>query len=258
MVVRRLCLILALAVPGLAAEPSESAERLWNLGQEAMRQGKPETAVGYYRQSLVADPGLVRNYLSLAAAYLEMDDEAAALPPLTRFVGAHPEQMVIRVHLADLLLRLKRSAEARAEFERCVAGAQERDDAGTPAQLVHCHTRLVEIAEAADDGYNEHLHRGIGLFLLARQRAILPEPEGEFSCEALLCRAAGELTLAHLAKTDEARPSWYLHEVWSRLAQQQPARRFLREATRAAPFTYLTAAEQRGLQLAKILHEPRP
>ena len=84
-----------------------------------------------YQQSLAADPTLVRNYLSLAAAYLEMDDEAAALPPLTRYVSAHPEQMVIRVHLADLLLRLKRSSEAQAEFERCVAGVQDRDDAGS-------------------------------------------------------------------------------------------------------------------------------
>ena len=108
----------------------------------------------------------------------------------------------------------------------------------------------MEIAEAGEDGYGEHLHRGIGLFLLARQRAVLPDPEGALSSEALLCKAAGELTLAHLAKTDEARPSWYLHEVWSRLAQQQPARRFLREAAQAAPFSYLTAAEQRSLQLA--------
>lgn len=257
MAVRHLGLLLALGFwacpsPGAleSAEPAASAERFWDLGQEAMRQGQPRKAADYYRQSLATDPTLTRNYLSLAAAYLEMDDEPGALPPLTCYMSAHPEQLVIRAHLADLLLRLKHSAEARTEFERCIASAQDRDDASALSQLVHCHTRLMEMAEADEDAYGEHLHRGIGLFLLARQRAALPEPEEILSPEALLCKAAGELALAHLEKTEEARPAWYLHEVWSHLAQKQPARRYLRAALRAAPFTYLTAAEQRGLQLA--------
>jgi hypothetical protein len=108
----------------------------------------------------------------------------------------------------------------------------------------------MEIAEATDDGYSEHLNRGIGLYLLARQRTTLPDPDGELSSEALLCKAAGELTVAHLERPDEARPSWYLHEVWSGLAQQQPARRCLHAAEQAALFSDLTPSEQHALQMA--------
>lgn len=240
---------LAGQAPEPACKSAETAERLWDLGQEAMRTGQPRQAVQLYQRSLAADPTLVRNYLSMAAAYLEMDDETAALTPLAHYVSVRPEQLIIRVHFADLLLRLNRSSEARAEFERCLDSASDQED--VRAQLVHCHTRIMEIAEAENDEYTEHLHRGIGLFLLARQRAALPDSEGSLSSEALLCKAAAELTLAHLVNPDEARPAWYLYEVWSRLAQQQQARRFFRLAVQEAPFSYLTAAEQRGLQLAR-------
>src|SRR5208337_4842084 len=118
------------------------------------------------------------------------------------------------------------------------------------AHLIHCHARLMEIAESIEDDYDEHLHRGIGLLLLAQQRAILPEPEGELPAEGLLCKAAGELTLARTDRPAEARPNWYLHEVWSRLAQRQPALRCLRAAVDAAPFSYLTGAEKRNLHVA--------
>jgi hypothetical protein len=56
--------------------------------------------------------------------------------------------------------------------------------------------------------------------------------------------------LARLQAPDQARPCWYLYEVWSRLAQRQPALRHLREADMAAPFSYLTPAEKRNLRLA--------
>ena len=78
----------------------------------------------------------------------------------------------------------------------------------------------------------------------------MPEPEGELPVEGLLCKAAGELTLARLERPDEARPCWYLYEVWSHLAQRQSALRWLREADAAAPFSYLTPNEQRRLSLA--------
>jgi hypothetical protein len=41
-----------------------------------------------------------------------------------------------------------------------------------------------------------------------------------------------------------------LYEVWTRLAQRQPAGRCLRAAAGAAPLSYLTPAEQRELYLA--------
>jgi tetratricopeptide (TPR) repeat protein len=229
--------------------PVESAERLWDMGQDAMRQGQLDKAIELYQRSLKADPDLTRNYLSLAAAYLQQGDDASACAHLARYVAANPDQLLMRVHLADLFLRLQQVPDAIAEYGRCIAHAQERDDPGGQ-HLIHCHTQLMAIAESTDDSYGEHLHRGIGLYHLGVQRALLAETGDELPSQALLCKAAGELTLARVLRPDEARPLWYLHEVWSRLAQRQLAVRALRAASAAAPFTYLTAAEQRSLDLA--------
>jgi tetratricopeptide (TPR) repeat protein len=219
---------------------------LWEQGQLAMQLEQPDRAIACYLQSLELDPRLVRNHLSLAAAYLEKGDEAAACPHLGRYVEAHPESVLVRLHHAELLWKMHRHEEARAAFEGTVADAQ---DELAPGQLIHCHSRLVQIAETQANEYAEHLNRGIGLYLLARERAGLPSPDGELSVESLLCRAAGELTLARVERREESRPSWYLFKVWSQLAQRQPALRSLRDAAACAPFSYLTPAEQRGLEL---------
>jgi tetratricopeptide (TPR) repeat protein len=255
MTLRPLCFWLGLACLGcqslapLVPPPdAESAVQLWQQGQDAMRRGQPKQAVLLYERSLAADPAMLRNHLSLAAAYLELGAEPTACNHLCCYVQAHPEHLSVRVHLADLQLRLHRLADARAEFARCIACAQDQSEqqSGT---LIHCHARLMQIAEEQEDCYGEHLHRGIGLCLLARQRSRLPDPEGELSSESLLCKAAGELTLAHLDRPDEARPSWYLHQVWHELDQRQAALRCLHAAADAAPFSELTLAEKRALQL---------
>jgi tetratricopeptide (TPR) repeat protein len=231
-----------------AAEAAQTAAELWEQGQDAMRKSQPGLAVRCYEKSLALDPRLNRNHLSLAAAYLENGDDASACLHLEEYVGVHPDELGIRVHLADLQLRMHKLTDARREFDRCVAGAQDRQE---PAYgpLIHCHARLMEIAEEAEDSYGEHLHRGIGLSLLARQRGKLPDPDGELSTESLLCRAAAELTAAHEERPEEARPSFYLSEVWSMLDQRQPAIRFLKHAADKAPFSDMTAAEKRRLQV---------
>src|SRR5207245_2854640 len=100
---------------------------------------------------------------------------------------------------------------ARTEVDRFVADAQF---AGLDVnRLVHAHTRLMAIATRESDAYAEHLHRGIGLYVLALQNA----PTDEAAAESLFCKAAGELTLALRAKPDAARAHWYLHLVWTRL-----------------------------------------
>jgi hypothetical protein len=189
------------------------------------------------------------DHLLFAASCLQQQDGTGACLHLAAHLAEHPEHLVIRARYAELLLQLHRMPEARAQFEQMIADAQ---DAGPVAsrQVVHGHSRLVEIAEETDDAYAEFLHRGIGLFLLARQRSALPEPDGEMPVEGLLCQAAAQLTLAHLQRPDEARPCWYLYEVWSELGQHQPAMCQLWQAEAAAPFATLTPAERRGLYLA--------
>jgi hypothetical protein len=237
-----------------AADPPGQARQLWEQGQEAIRQGHADEAVRCYQQSLNADPGFYRNHLSLAAAYLDAGDPERACPHLGLYLDACPTHLIVRAHYAELLLRLRRADAARAEFARFAADAQERREQYGP-QLIHCHSRLMEIAEAEEDEYGEHLHRGIGLYLLAGERERRQDPDADPCPESLLCRAAAELTLARVERPDEAQPCWYLYEVWSRLAQRQAALRCLREADLAAPFTYLTADEQARLALACRRHQ---
>jgi tetratricopeptide (TPR) repeat protein len=255
-IVRSVVLLLCAGCQSLALEakpeplPEATAARLlWEQGQTAMRQGQTDQAIACYEQSLATDPDLAQAHLSLAAAHLESGDEAAACPHLGRYVDARPEQVQVRAHYAELLFKLGRDCEARDQFTRFVADAQEHDDLAGE-NLIHCHSRLMEIAEHEQDAYAEHLNRGIGLFLLARARAGVKDPDSAPSCEGLLFKAAGELALARQERPEEARPCWYLFEVWSQLAQRQPATRWLREAEAAAPYTYLTSAERGSLHLA--------
>jgi tetratricopeptide (TPR) repeat protein len=237
-----------------ASAETPSAVRLWEDGQAAMRQGRTDDAIRCYEESLRANPNLARNHLSLAAAHLQVGDESRACPHLAQYVAAQPEHVIVRLRYADLLLRMHQPRAARAEFERFDADAQDHDEVET-RHLIHCHSRLMEVAEQEGDDYAEHLHRGIGLFFLARERDGLEDPDGPLSTEGLLCKAAAELTVARALQPAEARPCWYLAQVWSRLAQQQPARRWLRAADAAAPFSYLTPAEQRALQFACLREE---
>jgi hypothetical protein len=237
------------SLPPLEMEAQSTASQNWEKGQAAMHRGAIEEAISCYKQGLAADPSFTRNHLSLAAAYLEQNNVERACTHLALYVEANPDQLLNRARYAELLLKLHRLSEARTQFEQLVCDAQGQKDS-VNLDLIHCHGRLVEIAEESDDRYREHLHRGIGLFLLGRKRATLPGLGEELPAESLLCKAAAELTLAHLQRPEEARPCWYLYEVWSRLGQRQPALCRLREAEAAAPFSCLSPTERCGLLLA--------
>src|SRR5262249_848836 len=249
-----LVVLLCLPYPAVAngqdrPAPRSRAEYLWQQGQTAVERGALDDAERFYRQSLSADPTLVRNHLSLASLCLGREDLAGACTPLARFLSAQPHPPLIRLRYADVLMRAQQLDEARMQFQRCIADTQDQAGA-TGAPLIHCHRRLMEIAELQKDSYAEHLHRGVGLYLLARERAALPEAAPTLTTEGLLFKAAAELNLALAERAGEARPCWYLHEIWSRLGQRQPALRFLRAADAARPGTELTPAEQQRLQLA--------
>jgi tetratricopeptide (TPR) repeat protein len=236
-------------LPVAAPKPEQAALQAWQDGQKAMAAGRMDQAIACYEQSLRLDPALARNHLSLAAAFLARGQDEQAAPHLAHYLEAQPDHLIVRAHYAELLLRMEQREDAREQFERFIAEVQDHETLARQ-HLVHCHSRLMEIAEGEEDEYAEHLHRGIGLYLLGCQRARLGDPEGPLSAEGLLCKAAGELTAAHLRRPEEARPWWYLYAVWTELAQQQPAARCLRAAEAAAPLSYLTPAEQRDLYLA--------
>src|SRR5437588_5476574 len=145
---------------------------LWQQAQQALIRGETDRAIDLYEQSLAADAKLTRNYLGLAAAWLDKGQDNRACLHLMLYIAAHPEHLSVRAQYADLLHRLRRLKEARIEFERFVADAQE-DEGMAERHLVHCHSRLMQIAEVEENPFEEHLHRGIGLYLLARPQAHL-------------------------------------------------------------------------------------
>jgi hypothetical protein len=247
--------LLVAVAPQSAEEQKSPGWDLWKQGQQALQKGDSNKAIALFEESLSSDSKLVRNYLSLAAAWLDRNDDVKASLYLALYVAAHPEHLGVRFQYIELLERQKRSAEVKMELDSLICDIQEMDTVPED-QLIHCHSKLMQMGEATENEYEEHLHRGIGLYLLSRQRDMLGKDPETLCSEGLLCKAAAELTLASRIRADEARPQLYLHAVWSRLLQSQPAGKSLRAAEDAAPFSYLTPAEHRRLQLASRQRDP--
>ncbi len=179
--------------------------------------------------------------LTLAARCLDRGDAPAAVAHLRAHVGRHPEQLMIRSYLAELLLRSGQPADAAGEFERFVAAAQ--DATGPPrAHLVHSHTRLMEIARDTGDEYGEALHRGVGLLRLADQSA------DDGLRQELLFKAAKDLRRASELRPGDAKANGYLAEVYDRTGTRRAADVARRAARGSLPGS-LTAAEHRRIEL---------
>lgn len=143
--------------------------------------------------------------LTLAAECMQRGDEPAAAAHLDAYVRAHPDQLMFRAHLAELLLRVDRPADAKAHFERFVAGAQAAT--GPPHDhLVHCHTRLMEIGQKTDDRFAELFHRGVGLVLLAADA-------DDDTREEILCQALRALVEAKELRPTDPRVQLYLADA---------------------------------------------
>src|SRR5262245_11655668 len=119
------CLGCQSLLPGQSTDENGPARQLWQKGQASLRQGLAPEAIQQFQQSLQLDPGLDCNHLSLAAAYMEIGAEESARPHLEKYCAAHPDQLAVRGHLAELLLRLHRPLDARREFEQFAAGLQD-------------------------------------------------------------------------------------------------------------------------------------
>ncbi|HWY88609.1 MAG TPA: tetratricopeptide repeat protein [Gemmataceae bacterium] len=242
---------------GVDAQPGEPHSP-WEMGQNAMRAGDPDEAIARYQEALSQKEPDPRHYLSLAAAHVAKGDEAAASLALAHYIQVNPDHYKARSYYAELLRRLGKNDEAQFQFERTVADLQQETTVPC-AQLVHCHGRLMELAEDREDDYEVHLHRGIGLYWLAQESRDMAAANEGLNSEGLWCKAAAELSLAHAARPQQARPSWYLYSVWRCLAQTHLAQRCLRDAQEAAPFTLLTPAEYRSLEFAGAASTfPRP
>jgi Tfp pilus assembly protein PilF len=181
------------------------------------------------------------DYLALAASCIDRGDEPAAVRHLTAHIKTRPDAVMIRAYLAELLLKCGKPAEARTQFERFTRDAAGQ---GGPPQkhLVHCHTRLMEIAEQDGDRYAEHLHRGIALLLLVRQWEAESAGEREM-IEPTLAKAAAALRQAAEVRPTHPRSRVYLAEVYDRLGQPSAARSQAKRAMSSLPDPSLTADE---------------
>lgn len=245
----------SLAPPGLrsstdSARSAQSPQALREEGQKAMRDGDASRAIYLFVYSLSLEERWPHNrLLTSAATHLSRGENDAACADLGQFLETHPQHGNARFCLAELLLRLDQLPEARRQYEqlidRCADTLPEDEHL-----LLHCHGRLTVLAEAINDPFPAHLHRGIGLYLLAISKMPPGADDPDVSNESLLCRAMTELLEAQELKPGEAQPCWYLYAVYQKLGQQHLARRWLRAAQRVAPFTHLSAAEQRDLELA--------
>jgi Tfp pilus assembly protein PilF len=175
--------------------------------------------------------------LALAAACLGRGEDATAIEHLSRHLAVHPDRSLVRFSLAEVLGRCGRFAHAGAEYERFIHDTPPRPE--LISRLLQAHTRIVTLANQAGDTYAEHLHRGVGLYLVAGL--------DDVEAEALLCKAAGELTIAARERPTEPRPHWYLYLVWQKLGQSQPAERQLHQAVELASHDGLSPHERRDL-----------
>lgn len=189
--------------------------------------------------------------LTRAAECLERGDNAGALPHLRAHVQAHPDAVMIRAHLAEVLFRLGQSADAREQFERVVADTQPLTGAARK-HLVHCHTRIMELAQAADDAYAENLNRGIGLVLLVKRWDAEPARHDEAAAERTLVKALAALRAARDERPSDARANLYLADALGRLGQVSAARTALRAAKAALPDASVTATELNRLEMGLL------
>lgn len=184
--------------------------------------------------------------LTLAAEYLERGDHATAARHLEAYVRSHPEQILFRVQLAEMLLRMGRDAAAKVHYERFAADAQS---ATGPARgmLVHVHTRLMEIAQRADDRFGEVFHRGVGLLTLANEQRLANPTADEFADE-LLCKAMKALVEARDLQPGDPRPRLYLADVYERQGNRRAA-----DLERTAARERLVAGELTPPELNRIV-----
>lgn len=186
--------------------------------------------------------------LLLAARCLDSGDEAGAVPHLESHVRRHPDQVMFRANLAEVLFRLGRHHEAREQFARFVADAQPL--AGAPRKhLVHCHTRLMDLARESGDRFGESLHRGVGLYLLAADGQSSGSAADDGFREEMLCKAVRALREAKDLRPHDPRADVYLADALAR-AGSPAADGFRRVAAHAGPGE-LTAAEAERAAWAK-------
>jgi len=217
------------------------------------RKAQPTEMSSPSEKATSAAPGLAetrtmaqaRTLLLQATACLEANDLSGAAVILQRYLIAFPDAALVRMQLGELCYKLTRYDEAQLQFKAALA---EVIDPELPMHCrLHAHSRLVDIATMQKDRFNEELHRGIGLALLAELRLQESTTSQGVSTQELLGKARVALQKARKMSTWDARPSLYLVFVWQAMQQQGNAQRELTQALLLSHITRLNAYEQSRL-----------
>ncbi len=167
------------------------------------------------------------DFLALFSECLERDDLHGAARQLEAYVQRHPDQPLFRFQLATLYARCHCPHEARLHYERFARDAESHGQA-LQTQVITAHIQLLEMAQQRGDRFAELYHRGVGLWLLARQQDNDPNRDAAF-CEEILCKAYRALTEAKELKPNDPWIRTYLAAV-----QQAMGNRLAATAERAA------------------------
>src|SRR3989442_45943 len=97
-------------------------------------------------------PPVRQSHLSLASVALADGDDVGTCDHLSQFIAVAPAHRNARLLLAELLFQRGQHAAAREHFEQLIATCQANESAET-RQLLHCHSRLLAIAQAEGDDY---------------------------------------------------------------------------------------------------------
>ncbi|MCI0702927.1 MAG: hypothetical protein L0241_17765 [Planctomycetia bacterium] len=184
--------------------------------------------------------------LVLVADCLKRSDFAEAAKHLEAYVRAHPDQLMFREQLAELYFRANKPADAKFHFEKFIADAQAGPVA-VQAHLVHCHTKLMEIAQSTSDEFGELFHRGVGLLLLVKEPASEKDRDEAF-CEEMLCKAIRALLEAKEIKPHDPRVRLYLAEAHDRANNRRAA-----DAERTATRTGVVSGELTATERKQVL-----
>ena len=229
----------------------KDAQVFWNKGQLNLEKGNPKLAAQDFRKALEIFHNFAKAHYSMAVACLALGNDVLASVHLKCYLDLEPENVVARQNYADLLLRMEQVDKAKEQFELFLKEAQKF---GPEAQklMVHTHSRLMSIAQMEGDEYSEHLHRGIGMYYLGLEKERNPDEfkEEDHKPEAILIRAAAELTQARMLRSDQVKSCWYLYLVWDKLCCSQPANRWLKLVSQEASLNQLTPREYEAFQLA--------
>ncbi|QDU55669.1 tetratricopeptide repeat protein [Aeoliella mucimassa] len=97
------------------------AEAFRERAETLQEEGKPNEAASYYQRYLLANPGNTEALLGLIKAYSEGPQSPARLQQLNQMIyralGRDPEQVALRIQLAENLYKLGSYAEAERESQ---------------------------------------------------------------------------------------------------------------------------------------------